>query len=307
MRVYARQGGFVLVSVLAVVLALSTVALYLIRDQTRLAGRVGVMRAATGGEMRGDAALLLAQDLLMGDLRANEIDHPGEIWVLSGREIAVGQGRVKVRLTDLDARLNLNLLLGDGGQSAADVVERLAAISRAPDGLSDALISVVGSRGSPGVPVTEPAQPEAFRPGDLTHLLLLEGTPDWSDPAAQTFRESVTTLPRARGVNVNSASREVLRALTGLAADDVETLLLSQQEEPFGSVEAFRNRLAMIAGAEATARMPAAMMSVTSHWFELTTESHSDGLVFWRQSILYRDPKSGVTQVFARNQRVWGE
>jgi general secretion pathway protein K len=191
---------------------------------------------------------VLAEDKLHG----KPIDYAGEIWATHVPPIPVDEGEVSGEIQDLSGRFDLNRLAGNGVANPDQVAayERLLMLlgvtdARARD-LAVALLGWLGA-GSAGeadwyAAQMPPRQPAKGLLVDVDELALVRGY----DPAlVALLRPFVAALPQPAGLDVNTASAEVLAAmLPKLGLDSARMIAAQQQGAPFKDLADFRARLA---------------------------------------------------------------
>ena len=291
------ERGFVLVNVLVLVAALSVVALGLTRVGARAVERLEAAGAAGRGTLMLDAGAVFAADLVARD--GGGTDHRGEPWALEGYRAETATGPVTLTVTDLESRLNLNLLARPG--AAVDLLGALALAVGAPPDAAEAIVDRYDALAAAAA-LADPATDAAFRAGDLTHpAAYATELPALAAPEAQALRAVVWVLPRARGLNVNTADAAILGALPGMDAHRAAAVLAVRRTRPFADVGAFWRS----AGLDPTSGM-GAVLGVTSDWFLVATRADVGGLTFRGETILHRDARTGTVRRFAHAVTVEG-
>lgn len=202
-----RQGedGSVLVNVLVVMALASSVVVAMLGLSDAGVRRSQGFSAAGAARAILDGAEASAIAALRRDLRdAPAEDHLAEDWARIGQdEIAIEGGRFRLRITDAQARFNLNAL-PRGGVLAAQVLGRIVAEAGLPADTA-ARIRAAALRG----PIT-----------DLADLVTTAGL----DPAAvERLAPLVTVLPGATALNVNTMPDPLFAAI---AANPAEARLM---------------------------------------------------------------------------------
>lgn len=236
-----RQRGVALVTALLVVALAATLSADMMADQQLAIRRTQNLVAADQAQVYALAAEAFARDLLARD--DGDVDHPGEDWAQPFPALPFEGAVISLRIFDLQARLNLNdLVLGAAGENpgpdgdaprpGGDEAEnrRAAPLGRLlaqvhPEyttGIEQALRDWVDD--DQEVTFPEGAEDDfytrsdpPYRPANrpllgASELRLVKGVD------AETFdavREFVTALPEGSGVNVNTASPQVLASLSG--------------------------------------------------------------------------------------------
>ena len=188
------------------------------------------------------AAIDLARLTLRDDMRNNRVDHLLESWTVPIPPIAVEEGRVGGRLTELQGRFNLINLYSGGAVNdpALAALGRLLAGRSLPSAwagrIAEALVKQVAptSKGT-----SEPARVLPF--ANLSELAELAGIDAAQLAALETL---VTILPESTPVNVNFAPPELLVAITpGLGLADAEQIVSRRAANHFKSVPDFLKAL----------------------------------------------------------------
>lgn len=289
------QQGFVLVNALIIVAALSAVAVGALKDSVRSQGLVAAGREASQLDLMGDAGVAFAADLLRRDARGSGADHLGEQWALDAYPVEAGRGTVTVWVRDLQGRLNLNLLVSEPDHTGP-VVDRLFA----REGVDQTVADAVASRFEPFA-VSEPGEgtddeDEMYVEGDMVAVAELALLPGLSEGDVEALGNAISTLPRARRINVNTASRDVLSAALDLNDAAINALIAMRSGRPFDEVAKFE--AAVVAVSPETESL-APLFDVGSDWFEVTTRAELEGAQRTRWTILHRDRDAGTTRVFA--------
>ena len=296
-------AGVALVSVLLVVALASALAYQMLtRHGLTIAHSDQVLR---GGQAReyALAAEAFARQLLVEDW--SEEDTRGadtllEVWAEPAPPFEVEGGTVALSVVDLNARFNLNAVVGKGGPDNAERLRRLVANLDLDPAIVDGWLDWV--------------DPDEDMHGtgaeDETYLLLAPAYRAANQPAASiselyavaavepsdydALRPHVTWLPEtALRVNVNTAGYEVLRCLApGLAEDAVEALVESERE--------FQEAAEVMAEHAAFGQSVAAI-AVASEYFEVRVRAEVADARVELASMLHRDPTTGRVRLLARD------
>lgn len=155
--------------------------------------------------------------------------------------------------------------------------------ARIASGLRDALSSGTSS----GINAAAPLQPRTI--AQLSWFGI--------DPAAlKALEPYVSLLPAITKLNVNTASREVLAAVTGVDLATSESLLQVRQRTPFASVEAF-SKLVPTLEAEALAKL-----DFRSDFFEVSGRLRLSDRVLVEHSLVQRFPQNRKVTVLHRER-----
>ncbi|HKJ71062.1 MAG TPA: type II secretion system minor pseudopilin GspK [Gammaproteobacteria bacterium] len=216
-------------------------------------------------------ALILARD-------DNAFDGHTDIWARPLPPLPVGWGELSGRIEDLQGRFNLNSLVTAKGEADPDAVLRFRRLLRILDlnpGIADAVVDWIdpdsrprGSWGAEDSFYAGRSEPylAANRPlGTAAELRLVRGI---DADVWRKLRPQVTALPQATGINVNTATPEVLAAAVTQWGPPLTALQQGKRwaretdGRPFREVGAF---LQEAAGAEEGKAVPG--LTVTSEYF----------------------------------------
>jgi general secretion pathway protein K len=216
---------------------------------------------------------VLAEDKLHG----KPIDYAGEAWATRIPPIPVDEGEVSGEIQDLSGRFDLNRLANNGVANPDQVAayERLLILlgvteARASD-LAVALLGWLGA-GNAGeadwyAGQTPPRHPAKALLVEVDELALVRGY----DPAlVAQLRPFVVALPQPAGLNVNTASAEVLAALLPkLGLDSARMIAAQQQRSPFKDLADFKARFA-----NGSNGVSDAYFAVSSRYFLVSGRAH---------------------------------
>ena len=301
-----RQHGFALLSVLLVMALVATLIGTLIYQQGRTLAQVTVLD-------RYGESLAVTQGLeqwvshaLQEDARVNHYDGLDELWARPIPPTRFAGGEVSGRLTDAQARVNVNNLVLAPKSARPfwrQVVTRLLALqpetaaeaeqwrARIEDWLDADEEPLPQGAESPRYQLAQPARRCADAP--MIHLGELHWVLDFPQAAIRPLQAEMAALPQATAVNVNTAPLEVLTALL----PQVDRTVLARwvevrQGSPARSVEAFVNWLRKHQGADVRPAWPEGALTVETHYFVLHTRVRFDALDAYMNSLIYRTEKT---------------
>jgi len=276
----SRQRGMALITVLLVVAVVTVVSAGIIaRQQLSIrssANQLHVRQAwqyALGGETLAKA--ILQRDLREGDPRA-PVDHPGEAWAKARVPFALDEGgALRVQITDLTARFNLNSVLRQGQPNEAAVAQfrrlLLGLQIEAPyaERLLDWLDADDQPSGGYGAEdnqylLAQPPYRAANRElKDVSELrLLLEMT----ESDYQRLSPYVSALPADAALNVNTASARVLASVAeGLPLSTAQGLVAARGSEGYRDLPSF---IAQLSGLQVQSQG----LAVGSQYFQVLSE-----------------------------------
>lgn len=245
-----QRGAAVIVALLLVALATIVAGNFMFR--THLHGRK-LENAAHASQARWllRAAEQWAAAVLQDDARQNSVDHLDETWHQEVPPLTAEGYRLAGRIFDQDGRFNLNNLVQAGKVDAAQlaIFRRLLLHLQLPAGLADAVADWLDADDEPLA--TDGAESDYYRRQSpplraanrlavtLDELQHVRGmTPD----RLERLRPFVSVLPRPGPVNVNTASPEVIAALSAtLSLDDAYALAAKRDRAYFRNHGELRN------------------------------------------------------------------
>ena len=186
-----------------------------------------------------DAAASWAITVLAADLRLGPIDHYGELWATPLPPTPVEGGTIEGRITDLQARFNLNNLAPRGVKSPANVTLAKVLFTEAgvPVNLVDALADAIDRD-----ELTDDGQSERQRYGrvlrnaPLVRFADLLDVPGFTDVFVRNLAVAMIVLPEASPINANTASRALIAtAFPAASADAIDKALLRRAQQPFST------------------------------------------------------------------------
>lgn len=294
-----KDRGFVLVNVLILIAALSVVAVGLLQITTRATHRLDVAQGAAQAPLVIDAGVAFASRLLKEDALSSATDNRSEAWALSGYVAETALGPVRVTVTDLESRMNINRPLAADGALWEEALRGLLAGS--PGGVEIApALTARFARLRSDAPIPPNRTPESqHQSGDLTHLAAIEGI-----AAGVALPDGVlSALPRDRGININTADDAVLAALPGMTPEALAAINTARQAAPIADDAAVTALLQQIA--PGTAGL-ADIFETESHWFVVETETQLNDLTYRGWTVLVRTPDTGEVRTHLHRIMVSG-
>ncbi len=304
------QRGTALLLAMVILALIATLAAGMIAQQQRAIAVEATERARAQSAWVLVGALDWARLLLREDARSGNVDHLGEPWAVPLAEARLSTFLAADRqapseedgpdaflsglVQDLQARYNLHNLLNEEAkvdEKEREVFQRLCRIIGLPDGVADriadgmAQAAVDGNDDAPLLPLT------------LDQLA-------WIGVDAATIeqlRPFAIVLPGTTGVNVNTASREVLAAaVPGLDLGGAERLVQRRMRTPYKSADEVAKDLP-----DGLEPPPEKRLAVGSRFFEVIGRLRLDERVFEERSIVERRPadKGGEIVPVLRERR----
>lgn len=209
-------------------------------------------RGATDMLRRG--ALHWASVALLEDAAQNSIDHLGEPWAQGLPTLPVDGGAIHVSVEDAQGRFNLNNLLQSNLPSPADVsvFQRLLLELKLDPLLSNALIdwmdadsNVTSPGGAEDVDYLNLKTPYRAANQPLVSVDELRLVHGFDAKTVGVLLPFVTVLPAGAhsAINVNTASPELLAALTGMDLATAKRIADNRVATPMQNVSEFAKQL----------------------------------------------------------------
>ena len=287
----SKQSGIALLAVLI----LTTICLLLI---SQISYRHQLDQSASSRSMIQDQSILLAlsaeswaRRMLQDDATDNQTDSFEDNWAFPIPPLPVEGGTLAGCLVDMQSKFNLNNLQSYDTEAWNDALASL--FSSEPDVYLNLLAILEQDsselRAAAIVDWTD-ANPESLVPGSpesqdyllqtparlsadrrLTNIEELAGVIGYSEADVLLLYPYVTALPTDTAVNINTASPELLTALSSVMDRFlVESII---EERPFESVNAFyvflEEALGFLSLNELQQQLPQSMLSINSSYFEL--------------------------------------
>jgi general secretion pathway protein K len=220
-----QQRGVALITAVLVVAIGTMIAVNLMWEGTLDLRRAESALAADQGLLYGQGAEAWAADILRQDLvDSPDADHLGEQWAIELPPLPVDGGTIIGRLEDLQARFNLNNLVGADGmedQLARSQFERLLNHLEIDPGLAGAVVDWLDPdtelrfpTGGEDVVYTSQDPPYRTANAMITSTSELMAIAGFDRDIYRRLAPYITVLPRGTKLNVNTASDVVLASLS---------------------------------------------------------------------------------------------
>ena len=220
---HQQQTGFALISALIVLALVTGVTVAMAVNQ-----RNGVDLATDViryGQLHqhGDGILLWSKGVLYEDIKNNNSDSVNDIWNQPLVDVEIDGGEIDAVIIDLQSKFNINdlALQGDSGEISRSRFARLLRIVGVENNITDAVVDWVDTNTETRFPngaeddhylsLEKPYRAANQPMQSVSELLLVKGV------ALDTYEKLlpyVTVLPVGVGINVNTASDEVLLTLS---------------------------------------------------------------------------------------------
>jgi len=295
--------GVALVSVLLIVALASALAYQMLsRHGLTIAHSEQLLR---GGQVReyAFAAEAFARQLLVEDWSGEETraaDTLLEPWAEPTAPFEIEDGEIALAIVDLNARFNLNGVIGKGGPDNVQRLKQLVTNLELEPVIADTWVDWVdpdsdvnaGGAEDETYLLSVPAYRAANQPVASASELLAVRDVTADDYAI--LRPHVAWLPDTNlRVNVNTAGHEVLRCLApGFSEEEVETLIESEREF---------QEVAEVTAQHAALGNSVAAIAVMSEYFEVRVRAELGDTRMTLASMLHRDPTTGRVRLLARD------
>lgn len=237
-RCQVQQGAALVVAMLLTALG-AAVATQMIVPLSGWLEREYRARDTQASYTLADAASSWATTVLAGDMRLGPLDHYGELWATPLPPTPVEGGTIEGRITDLQARFNLNNLAPRGVKSAPNIA--LARTLFAQAGIAPALVDTLADAIDRDE-LTDDGQSErqryggALRNAPLVRMAQLLDIPGFNVDHLRALSALAIVLPEGSPINANTASRALIAAAFPAApAEIVDKAIARRAQQPFAS------------------------------------------------------------------------
>lgn len=303
-----RQDGVALITAILVVALAATLAVSMTSRQQFAVRRSENLQAAEQGMLYQRGIEGWVAQILRRDRKENDTDGPADLWATQLPPLPVEGGMLAGQVADLQGLFNLNTLWHDGKVDtlALERFKRLMMVAGVEGFTASSVVDWIDSDIDPTLPDgaedgtylgMQPAHRSANRPMvSRSELLAMAGM---SRDDYQRLAPFVTALPTATTININTAPKEVLRALAdGISDSDAAALITGRDKAGYKSVQDFLQQ-DVLAGRGVVA----AGLSVTSSFFLLNTRLRIGVVENGYSALLYRRSNGEAVVV----QRAQGE
>jgi general secretion pathway protein K len=300
-----RQQGLALVVALLMT-ALMVVLAVEVAGEARVNLR-RVQNSAIGltGHELAQAGIEAAKVLLARDLSEGAVDDLQEAWARPWGPYRVGDAEVSVQVTDANGHLNLNNVVGSGGQADLEFVEIVRSLYRILDldpALVDPLVDWLdadevpfGTSGAESKDYGALSPPYRAKNAPLDSLQELLAVRGYSEAVLQKLGPYVSVLPKGSLLNVNTAPPEVLLALQPrLGPEVVRDIEAARQANPFRTVRDLTDLSEV-----QPYSLPVKWLTTASQYFLITSTIHLPAGAVTEQVLL--DRAASPMRVLARS------
>lgn len=296
----SRERGLALVTAMLLVALVAAIAAFLSLGQQLWLRQTENLRDRAQAQMVNRGALGMAATLLGNDARRGASDNLTEAWARALPPLPVeGGGTIEARISDAQARFNLNNLWRNGAPSGTDigVFRRLLKALDLEPGLTEALLDWIdpdtvarpqGAEDSDYRNVAVPYRAANQALQSVDELRLVKG---FSVAAVERLRPFVGALPDATPINLNTAPVEVLAALFGDPAQ-AQAILDAREQQPFANPPQLPPGVAA----------PQAAYGARSNFFLVTLDTRIGRLEDRSEALIRRTDSGTATVLWQRPQ-----
>ncbi|HTN33373.1 MAG TPA: type II secretion system minor pseudopilin GspK [Marinobacter sp.] len=305
-----RQQGVALIMVLLAMALIVMLAAGMMQQQSIRVFKAGHYLAQQQGISIALGAEAFARQILERDFEEDKednkmVDSLDEFWAKNAAILPIDDnGVAEIQIDDLGGRINLNNLINLTGQVDALTKDRLTQLLAAlgitefrVDALidwidaDDQTVSAYGAEDGQYL-MADPGYRAANQPfASVTELRLIEGM---TEETYVALRPHVAALPvSGLGINVNTATAEVIRSLSGEITEAQAASILEKRKE--GRFENIPDFLAQpeLAGLG----LKPAGLTVQTRFFEVVSRITYDNRVINMVSTVFRNPEGKVRTV----------
>ena len=247
------------------------------------------------------------KQILKRDLEDNEIDSLEDDWAKALPPLPIEGGQMSGQLEDLQARFNLNNLVQDGKPNKLylERFKRLLRNIELNEDMAEVIVDWVDSNEQVGFSGAEDNEylnlSPAYRTAnqamaDVSELLLIKGI---NYEIYEKLRPFICVLKSETGINVNTASAEVLSSIVkDITLEDAKSLIEDRNKEAHKKVEDFFEHPIL-----KNTKIKKEGLSVTSQYFQLNSIAQIERISLEYTSVLRRD-SDGNVMVLKRSRGV---
>lgn len=274
-----KQQGFVLVSMLIIVMVVAGIVAGLYWQQGVMFKRAQLLQSQTQALVVADGLIDWVKWGLDQDNRHSDYDGLDEMWARPVPPLPFAHGEVGGSLEDVQGRINVNNV-ADAAQGAfwAQVITRLAEaqdVSVSVAALQDWLDADADPRPDGAEVETYAVLQPPYRPPDgrVVSVQELTAVQGWSEKTVDVLTPFMVALPSVTTVNVNTASPPVLQAMLPELRDQALQMWLERRKmHPARKKEDFYRFLAQQLHQPMPSlkkKLPEWAIGVKSHYFRL--------------------------------------
>lgn len=300
-----REKGVALIMVLGLLSLVSVWAITAGQEDWISLRQAENMVQSSRAWMAAESGLELAHSILVDDIKKNRTDNLTEDWAQTAPAFPVDEGEVTASIVDANRFINLNDLVNTQGimqPKAVAIVQRLFLILDIPPALVYALVDWMDADDKPSGPGGAESAAyfdKSYLPKNapldrIEEISLIIG---FDAEMLEKLREAAI-VRESKGVthiNVNTAPREVLLALSGhMEASDANTIIQMRESKPFAAISELTAQPLFAAFAT---DLTAAGIDIKSDAFIVRSRAQF-GRVRWGEEALLARDTTGVQTIY---------
>jgi general secretion pathway protein K len=292
----ASRGAAIVLAMLLAALA-ATIAATLLWQQQRWLNDQEHRRDQVQAQALAMAGVQWARQIINDSAPSGAPVYLGQPWALRLPAIPLENGSIAGYIVDAQSRININNLGNSTSQAnMLPAMTRLFGILSLPPTLLNAIIDwvdvddeVTNPGGAEDAWYMAQSTPSLSANAPVRRLSELLAVRGGNSALLDRLRPYVTALDAPTPVNVNTASPEVLAAVTnGLDRAGALALVAARAQTPFASIADFRARLP-----RADIVIDETLVDVKSNWFEVSIEARQGDTLARARAMLSRSATPG--------------
>ena len=282
-----RESGIAALTAILVVAVAASAAAMMLSQQSAMLDQTMLVASRAQAEQYAVAGLDWARGVLAQDARGSDVDSLDEGWARPIVGLPVERAVVAGAIADEQGKFNLNNLVDRGRRSEPDVQlfrNLLSALDLSPE-LAEPVVEWMLPNGSDSYYLSLPRPYRSAR-GPISQVDELYRVRGFDARTVQRLRPFVTALPDRTKLNANTVSERVLAAAFGNSADKIAGLVAERRKKPFGSAQAFLQRLGQ---ENLTAVIATGDFDVKSQWFSVLVRVQQDDVLLGSEALVKRE------------------
>ena len=306
-----QQKGVAIITALLIVTIAVTISITISTQLQLDVRRTGNLIAQDQADFYLLAAEEWSRRILKQDKEDSAIDDLSENWAMQLPPLPVAGGSIQGKLTDLQACININSLVGNNAVNATTQarLNQLFKNLGITDNLTQAITDWIDSDQETTSPngaedgyylnLDKPYRTANTSLHSISELRLIKGFEDSKifrliEPHVCAF----ATGSKDISINVNTASAEVLKSLSAEMSDELAKEIIDcRDKEPFKNLKEFTSCAKLETIIKDTTKL-----STSSDFFLLRTQAIIGQANKIMYSVIHRD-EAGKTEVISRSQR----